>query len=220
MDPVTLAALATGGGNVLSSGINYFSQMETNQDNLRMQRETNAMNSSIAQENRDWNYKMWKEQTAYNSPTEQMSRLKAAGLNPNLVYGQIAESKMSAPPSSPIADMGAAKFEAPKVGDLNPVGAYQQVKNMDALNQVRNADVKTAKAQAENVESNKDYTIWENAELKRRGILKSDSTPVKTLGALNDILKPIGEAIGGYIGRISAERERDRFRPMEVTPRR
>lgn len=31
--------------------------------------------------------KAWKEQAHYNSPAEQMKRLKVAGLNPNLVYG-------------------------------------------------------------------------------------------------------------------------------------
>lgn len=31
--------------------------------------------------------KAWKEQAHYNSPAEQMKRLKLAGLNPNLVYG-------------------------------------------------------------------------------------------------------------------------------------
>lgn len=31
--------------------------------------------------------KAWREQAEYNSPVNQMKRLKAAGLNPNLVYG-------------------------------------------------------------------------------------------------------------------------------------
>lgn len=34
------------------------------------------------------NIKFWQMQNAYNDPAEQMSRLKKAGLNPNLVYGQ------------------------------------------------------------------------------------------------------------------------------------
>ena len=33
------------------------------------------------------NLKMWNLQNAYNSPAQQMQRLKDAGLNPNLVYG-------------------------------------------------------------------------------------------------------------------------------------
>jgi len=34
------------------------------------------------------NIKFWQMQNAYNDPSQQMSRLKKAGLNPNLVYGQ------------------------------------------------------------------------------------------------------------------------------------
>ncbi len=34
------------------------------------------------------NIKFWQMQNAYNDPAQQMSRLKKAGLNPNLIYGQ------------------------------------------------------------------------------------------------------------------------------------
>jgi len=34
------------------------------------------------------NIKFWQMQNAYNDPAAQMSRLKKAGLNPNLIYGQ------------------------------------------------------------------------------------------------------------------------------------
>lgn len=40
-----------------------------------------------AERERASNMEMWKLQTAYNSPKEQMARLQAAGLNPNLAYG-------------------------------------------------------------------------------------------------------------------------------------
>lgn len=56
-------------------------------------------NSSINEKTREWNEKMadrsrqwakddWNMQNEYNSPTAQMARLKAAGLNPNLIYGK------------------------------------------------------------------------------------------------------------------------------------
>lgn len=35
----------------------------------------------------DTNIKLWKMQANYNSPVNQMARLKEAGLNPNLIYG-------------------------------------------------------------------------------------------------------------------------------------
>lgn len=37
----------------------------------------------------------WEREAAYNSPEEQMNRLRQAGLNPNLVYGKGADNTMS-----------------------------------------------------------------------------------------------------------------------------
>lgn len=41
-----------------------------------------------ARRQREYDYRMWQEQNAYNDPSAQMARLKAAGLNPNLIYGK------------------------------------------------------------------------------------------------------------------------------------
>lgn len=55
------------------------------------------------------NVKLWKMQAEYNSPEQQMARLKAAGLNPHLVYGQGASGasgSMSTAPDSAKIDVG------------------------------------------------------------------------------------------------------------------
>lgn len=44
---------------------------------------------------REWNEKMWEKTNEYNSPSSQMARFKDAGLNPNLMYGSIANSNAS-----------------------------------------------------------------------------------------------------------------------------
>lgn len=41
----------------------------------------------MAQRQRDWAIEDWNRSNQYNSPSSQMQRLKDAGLNPNLVYG-------------------------------------------------------------------------------------------------------------------------------------
>jgi hypothetical protein len=57
-----------------------------------------AQQSSMNRKTREWNEKMygmqrqhalqdWDMQNAYNNPAAQMARLKAAGLNPHLIYG-------------------------------------------------------------------------------------------------------------------------------------
>ena len=46
-----------------------------------------AYQKQEAERERASNLEMWNKQTAYNAPTEQMARLQAAGLNPNLAAG-------------------------------------------------------------------------------------------------------------------------------------
>lgn len=68
------------GANVLSQGINALVQSGANKKNWKRAREAYTI------ERRD-NLADWNMQNAYNHPSEQMKRLKEAGLNPNMVYG-------------------------------------------------------------------------------------------------------------------------------------
>ena len=79
------AALIAAGAQVASSGLNY------------------AATTSINKKTREWNEKMygrqredaladWARSNEYNSPLSQMQRLREAGLNPNLVYGNGANN--------------------------------------------------------------------------------------------------------------------------------
>lgn len=58
----------------------------------------------------------WNTQNAYNSPAAQMQRLKEAGLNPNLVYGNGADATAGQMPRQ--SDTGSYDAEAPQV-DFN-----------------------------------------------------------------------------------------------------
>ena len=44
----------------------------------------NSSNIQLAREQREWDYKMWKENNEYNTPLNQMKRLRNAGINPGL----------------------------------------------------------------------------------------------------------------------------------------
>jgi hypothetical protein len=91
MDPLTIASLGIG---VLGQGASIIGQKAAD----RRYRETMMdLQHLTNQQNVDF----WNMQNAYNTPLEQMRRLKEAGLNPNLMYGkgttgnavQIAPSK-------------------------------------------------------------------------------------------------------------------------------
>lgn len=98
-------SLIAGGAGVLGSVINAGSQLGTNSSQLSYARE--MYDKQRADALADWNM-----QNQYNSPKEQMARFKEAGLNPNLIYGQMSNSpvvRSSSPqsynPTAPQVDL-------------------------------------------------------------------------------------------------------------------
>lgn len=131
----------------------------------------------------------WNMQNAYNTPQAQMERFKAAGLNPNLIYGRGSEGNAGA-----VNVPSQAKFEgrAPDVagagrGALDALLRYQNVRgqrlinnNLGAQNDVLRADADLKRATAANMSirtglSSLDYSLRRQAknslllELKSRG---------------------------------------------------
>lgn len=108
----------------------------------------NETNLQLSRENRDWQEKMWNLNNEYNTPANQIERLKAAGLNPNLMYGQGTVGNSSSPASG---------VATPRV---NPVNYMQGLVGIpDAMLKVQQA--KLLDAQRKKVESttipNADY---------------------------------------------------------------
>lgn len=136
--PLPLALLApsliTGGAALASSAINAGTQSATNQSQLSYSREMYEKQRADALA--DWNM-----QNQYNSPKEQMIRFKEAGLNPNLIYGQMSNSpvvRSSSPqsynPTAPQVDLGSAAGMA--------IGQYYDT-------QLKTAQIDLVKAQAD-----------------------------------------------------------------------
>lgn len=122
--------------------------------NNKAVRDTNKANMEIAKYQAQWQQQenekayqrslnMWNLQNEYNSPTQQMARIRAAGLNPNLVYGNgvAGNSSGSAPQYEP------AKFNAPTMQ------AYRgwNLGISDAISQF--LAYRTVKAQVDNMEA-------------------------------------------------------------------
>lgn len=103
---------ATGAGSVLSSLISGIfgskSQRDANATNLQIARETNQMSLDAMRENNAFNRQMaidmFNMENAYNSPVEQIKRLREAGINPAVALGgnatSIANTGETATPSA------------------------------------------------------------------------------------------------------------------------
>lgn len=96
---------------------------------------TNAANMRLAEYAYNKDLEMWSRNNTYNAPQQQMTRLKEAGLNPNLIYGN------GSSPGNTSAQM--PKYNAPTMDynfrpQFNPVeimGAYNNYKLVQAQTQ-------------------------------------------------------------------------------------
>lgn len=82
-----IGALIAGGASLLGSALGFGSQKKTNKANMELAKYQNEWQTQENEKAYQRNLQMWNLQNAYNSPTQQMARLRTAGLNPNLVYG-------------------------------------------------------------------------------------------------------------------------------------
>lgn len=82
----------------------------------------------------------WAMQNEYNSPREQMRRLRDAGLNPNLVYGHGADAQSGA--NIRQSDYGRSEFNLPGGRNIDFMGMYDmRLKSAEADNLTAQNDV-------------------------------------------------------------------------------
>lgn len=87
--PIDPTSAITGGLQVLQSGGNMLFQQQQNKLNREFAQGQARLQRQYANED-------WERTNAYNSPKAQKDRLKAAGLNPNMIYAQGGGSNVSA----------------------------------------------------------------------------------------------------------------------------
>lgn len=75
-----LEPILSGAGAVAAAGLNALSASNLNKKNREFQ-------YSMQQRQQDYALQNWERQNQYNLPVNQVARLKAAGLNPALLYG-------------------------------------------------------------------------------------------------------------------------------------
>lgn len=84
--------------------------------NLQAQRETNAANLALAEQQNAWNIDQWNRENIYNSPVNKLGRLQAAGLNP-LFYGLDGANTASHLESANLANQEAPQVDAAAIGN-------------------------------------------------------------------------------------------------------
>lgn len=117
-----------------------------------------ALNKKQNQKAYEQNLEMWHKQNLYNHPTQQMQRLKEAGLNPNLVYGS---------GTSTLAGSGPTK--QPTQANINT--------GLDAISKLgQYQNIQLTKAQTDNVQAETANKLTENTnKTLQQAILRKEA---------------------------------------------
>lgn len=119
-------ALIAGGAAIAGSGINAIAQGKINKRTMRYNTKMYKLQRQHALED-------WAMQNEYNHPTSVMSRLREAGLNPHLVYGEGA-------------NMPSVNVRSSEVGSWNPKAAEWNIGEaaVEGIHAYQNWEVKEA----------------------------------------------------------------------------
>lgn len=131
------------------------------------------------------NVALWNMNNAYNTPVEQMKRLREAGLNPNLVYGSGSVTGL--------ASTMAHKAEKQGIGRVGEVGDFEKAQgflNMMSQRDNLNAQNELLRYQAAYADYQSQIEKEKLGILQRTGMLPGTSTasgPIdKILGGIFD----------------------------------
>lgn len=123
-------------------------------------------NLNLARMQNQWNVEQWYRENQYNTPSAQMARYKAAGLNPDLMYGQ---QNLSAVSPEMTAGDGSQPTDVSNLANKRTIG---DMVSQTAAVRLTNAQAELAESQAKKTDEETDAQHITNAWLP--DLLKGD----------------------------------------------
>lgn len=165
----------------------------------------NYYNRKAAKKQYDYQMAMWNANNAYNTPAEQMKRLREAGLNPNLVYGGGSATHTATMASAPRVEPGRSGLNADTILKYQQSDIFnQELLNLKETQKLIKAQVASTKSGTKSTDiSNKrsehDLEVYTNT-----GIDPAKSGTGAQIGSaianVANKVRGVGQAIGSYIG--------------------
>ena len=163
-------AIATGAGGIATGLLGGIGQIFSNQEQKREGRKQ-----------RQFHEHMWERQNAYNTPAKQMERLKNAGLNPALMYGQGNTGNAMAAQGvqqSKIDNVGAAAAQGVASGvQLDLVNSQKKLNEANAFARTIEAYIKGggSKKTATSMFQNQMENLNADTNQKKQNIINLDT---------------------------------------------
>ncbi|QCQ84922.1 DNA pilot protein [Blackfly microvirus SF02] len=133
-------AIAQAASSVVGGALSMWDNAQARKDQVEQNRR-----------DREFQEQMWNKTNIYNSPVEQMARLKAAGLNPNLVYGNGATttaSNITPTASKALPERNTGAVVGDTLNQLVDLGLKQKQKDLLEVEAI-NTIAKTADTQSQ-----------------------------------------------------------------------
>lgn len=186
MDPATATLIASG----INAGANLFSQIHTNRQNRQSELDARA-----------FNIRQQEIMNQFNSPVQQVQRLRAAGLNPALAYGGNGElvGNQSAPVvGNPVVN------QAPQADFGGVISNYVAVREQENRNMLAKSETALQSAQS--------FASWASG-------MNSLAERKKTLDLLNPMILQINSETQKLVNEAqeSLQRIEESKKRMEVS---
>lgn len=194
--------------SAIGAGISAIGSFFTNKANNKASNKLFDKQASFArgesQKERDWQEAMYNKNNAYNSPAAQMQRLKDAGLNPDLVYGDGSLTSPSQAPAggamAPTPTAGAPHFE-------NPFADAGQI--------IANKKLIESQARANDAKANRDTKEVEIAsadlvlrQAKNESDIRLQDSTIYLNHRMGDLTHKQGEKIAAEINNLNSSSAR------------
>lgn len=178
----------------------------------RAQEKQNKANQAAIDRANAYDMYTWDLANQYNNPKAQMERLKAAGLNPNLVYGSgsVVGNTTGPASSNGVADVGVYNAANDIISKGLPLAqGFANLRNTNAQNKLLEYQMGQTAAQTAQVQAE---TRNLNNFLDGSGKSTYDPVLSKNAGAAGDILSGLYEgsknAVAGFVGKHAAAIDR------------
>lgn len=163
-------------------------QIEAQKRENQLNREYNLM---LARQQNQWNLEQWQRENDYNSPTSQMARLRQAGLNPDLMYGQGTTGNSA---GSPEMTSGAPSEPTDMSAMLSKRSfgqTMQQILDKEQQRRMNEAQIEAIKANTKKTEEETTGVSLDNLikEGTKDNVIKLSSVTLEGAMVLNDLNK-------------------------------
>lgn len=156
VDPLIGGAIIGGVGNLIGGLFGSKANKNTNQQNLQIARETNALNKELFYAQQAWNEEMWNKQNEYNTPAAQAQRMIDAGFNPYLSDIDTGSASSVSPVSAP-SMQGATMQSSGDIIQQTFSNIAKQVGDYYFQSEMQKAQIEGIKAQNKNTEIKNQY---------------------------------------------------------------